>query len=156
MALHVKAIARYSVQVNTRDNVRDSPAQACYVKPMENGWFDRLKEAIESDPRSPRAISLAAKCGPNYVQQMLKEGKEPGSDRLARLLDVLGTSGAMYVLAGIRMSDDDRELLKAITPLSPELRASALRFLTELAASGSGSMQLPADSDQVASKSKPS
>lgn len=126
-------IARYSVQVNTRDFVRDQNAQACYSTRMENGWFDRLKEAIESDPRGMRSISLAAGCGPNYVQQMLKDRKEPGSDRLARLLDTLDTSTAVYVLTGVRLDSDDLAFLKVLTALSPELRASALRFLSDLA-----------------------
>lgn len=99
---------------------------------MKNGWFERLIEAIEADPRAPRAISLAARCGPNYVQQMMKDGKEPGADRLARLLEVLGGASALYVLSGVTASDADLEMLRILNRLPAKSKEQALRFFETL------------------------
>ncbi|WP_198167892.1 helix-turn-helix transcriptional regulator [Ketogulonicigenium robustum] len=57
---------------------------------MENTWFNRLEEAIRSDDRSMREISLAAGKGPNYVQQLLKNKKHPGAGNLTKLIEILG------------------------------------------------------------------
>lgn len=92
---------------------------------MRNGWFDRLKQAIERDPRSMTAISLAAGCGQNYVQQMFRDGKEPGADRLARLIDVLGETSGLYVLTGLDLTDADLEFLRIARQLSPDAKARA-------------------------------
>ena len=82
---------------------------------MSDKWLDRLHETLQDNPKSLRAISKAAGCGPNYLQQMLRNGKEPGADRLARILDVLGREKSLYVLTGIDISKEDRELFEIVT-----------------------------------------
>ena len=99
---------------------------------MKTGWFQRLIQAIESDGRSLREISLTAKCGPNYVQQMLRDRKEPGSDRLARLLDVLGGPSALYVLTGISATDEDLEMLRLLQQLPAAAKEQAIGFFLAL------------------------
>lgn len=104
---------------------------------MTDNWLDRLHEALKNDPRSLRAISTAAGCGPNYLQQMLRDGKEPGTDRLARILDVLGREKSLYVLTGINITEEDVEFLEIITRLKGEVKADGLRFLRSIQAGAS-------------------
>lgn len=99
---------------------------------MKSDWFNRLIEAIEADGRAKREISLAARCGENYVQQMIKDGKEPGADRLARLLDALGGPSALYILTGVRASDADLEMLRIINRLPVPAKEQAIRFFETL------------------------
>jgi len=113
---------------------------------MTETWLDRLHEALKSDNRSLRAISIEAKCGPNFLQQLLKDGKEPGADRLARILDVLGRETSLYVLTGIHMTEEDREFLEIITRLKGEVKADGMRFLRSIQA-GAGDRG-PTDDEQ--------
>lgn len=54
-----------------------------------------------------RAISKAAGgLGPNYVQQMLKDEKDPTFPRLAKVLKVLGPGATLYVTLGLRLTPD--------------------------------------------------
>lgn len=99
---------------------------------MDNDWFDRLKTAVEADPRGMRAISVAAGCGPNYLQQAFKDGKRPGTDRLVRILDALGSTSTLYVLGGLRLTPEDEEFLRLVTDLDPETRARAVEFFRSL------------------------
>ena len=101
---------------------------------MKDTWLDRLHEAVKKDARSLRAISTEAGCGPNFLQQLLKNEKEPGADKLARILDVLGRETSLYVLTGIHMTDEDREFLEIITRLKGEVKADGLRFLRSIQA----------------------
>lgn len=100
---------------------------------MTKDWIARLQEVIRNDKRSNRAISEAAGAGVNYVQQFLKDGKEPGADRLARLLKALGGESALYVFTGIRASKEDLELLELLSALPHDSRARALDFFRSLA-----------------------
>lgn len=64
---------------------------------MSDDWRERLREVLKSDGRSMRAISAAAQVGENYLQQMLKDEKDPGFSRLARVLSALGPEATVYV-----------------------------------------------------------
>lgn len=75
---------------------------------MARDWRERLKERVEADERSMRAISVAAGHGPNFIQQLLKDGKEPGFQKLVDLLSVLGPDAAVYVTTGIRLGTEDQ------------------------------------------------
>lgn len=125
--LHALACASiHAITFMRRTNQRASKLS------MEKDWVTRLQKAISTDGRSARAISVAAGLGVNYVQQFLKDGKEPGSDRLARLLDVLGKQSALYVLTGIRASEDDLRFLAVASRIRPEVRGQALSVLEAL------------------------
>lgn len=83
---------------------------------MSDDWRDRLREVIKEDGRSLRAISAAAEgVGENYLQQMLKDEKDPTFPRLARVLSVLGPDATVYVTSGIRLGAPDqlRSILSA-------------------------------------------
>lgn len=132
IGLHEQTFARLSVHVNARYNVNAVNAVACYFPSMENGWFDRLVQKIEADGRSKLAISVAANCGRNFIQQMIKDGKEPGSDKLARILEVLGPQAALYVFTGMNLSDEDRELLAILSKMDANMKKDATRLLQHL------------------------
>lgn len=95
---------------------------------MRVGWLNRLIEAIDADGRDYKAISLAARCGQNYVQQMIKEGKEPGTERFVRLLGALGRVPSLYVILGTDLTPEDEELMALVATLSPEQKQAAIQF----------------------------
>ncbi len=97
---------------------------------MDDKWFDRFVDLIETDGRGMKAISLAAKCGENYVQQMVKNGKRPTVDKFMAILDVLGSASAVYVLTGFKLSSADLEIIKRLSSASEE-RRKALSVLLE-------------------------
>jgi hypothetical protein len=85
-------------------------------------------QSIEADGRSPRAISLAAKLGPNYLTQMIERGTAPSTPALVSLCDVLGIS-LTYVFTGANMTPDQEELLR----LSAEMQDHQKDLLVEMA-----------------------
>lgn len=97
---------------------------------MDNKWFERFVELIEADGRGMKAISLAAKCGENYVQQMVKNGKRPTVDKFMAILEVLGSASAVYVLTGFKLSGADLEIMRHLSSASAE-RRKALSVLLE-------------------------
>lgn len=129
-----EVMTRYRVLVNTRHNVR----QIYFLRAMElfmkDDWFQRFVAAIEADPRDKKAISLAAKCGPNYVQQMITNGKRPGVDRFISILRVLGTAKSYEILTGIELGPDDADFIRAAAALDPESKASAVKFFQSIQA----------------------
>ncbi len=100
---------------------------------MEDGWFERLKAEIEGDQRTLRQLSNDAGVGVNYVQQMLKDGKKPGADRLARLLSALGGETSLYILTGVRASQEDLELLRVVNGMSAQAKRKARELFQALA-----------------------
>lgn len=79
---------------------------------MDDEWRERLREVIEADGRSLRAISKAAGVGDNYVQQMLKDEKDPTFPRLAKVLNALGTGATLYVISGLRLTPEVETFLR--------------------------------------------
>jgi transcriptional regulator with XRE-family HTH domain len=80
---------------------------------MENDWRTRLIEMIDADGRSKRALSQATGFGENYVQQLLKDNKEPSFTKLAKLLSELGPRATNYVISGV-MNDPTAQLRAAM------------------------------------------
>ena len=99
---------------------------------MSETWFDRLAKAVERDPRSLREISAAADCGPNYLQQMLRDRKEPGVERFLRITKALGTASALYIMTGTDFTREDEEFFRLVLNLPPQLRADAAAFFRSL------------------------
>lgn len=110
---------------------------------MKPGWIDRLKMAIAADGRSSRAISTAAGLGTNFVQQMLKNGKEPGMDHLIRLLSALGDDAALYVMTGLRATRADLDFLEAVQAAPEGLRENVLGILLSAQGRVSAPTSLP-------------
>jgi len=84
---------------------------------MNGDWFDRLEKAVLADGRDMKALSLAAGLGQNYVQQMLKDRKEPRIGTFVKLLGVLGRSSAIYIITGSEFSPIDQQLFEAAATL---------------------------------------
>ena len=106
----------------------------CKKSGMDKNWFTRLATAIEADTRSKRDISLAAKLGPNYVQQMLKNGKQPTVENLMSLLEVLGYAKMFFVLTGVEFDDEDEEFIRVAMSFPPGLRRKLKGLLLEVEA----------------------
>jgi transcriptional regulator with XRE-family HTH domain len=81
------------------------------VSVMENEWRQRLISAIEADPRTPRAISMAAGLGPNFLNQMMARGTSPSTSAVVALSQALGIS-LTYLFTGAEMTPEDEELLR--------------------------------------------
>lgn len=125
-------MARFRVLVKARDNVPYDLLLRATFPAMKEGWRERLVRAIEEDGRDMKAISLAAKCGPNYVQQIVTNGKAPGADRLVRLLQVLGRPASLHIILGAELTPEDEALVQAVSTLSPDQKATALAFFQTL------------------------
>lgn len=101
---------------------------------MSEGWQDRLREAADRDPRSYRAISKAAGAGPNYLSEILSDGKVPGIDKFQKLCAELNVSAA-FVLTGSEVSREDEEMLSALGSLTGEQQATFRALVRQLKAS---------------------
>lgn len=112
---------------------------------MDEGWAERLREVIADDPRSLLKISEAAGLGRNYVQQMMKRGTAPNADKLADLLEVLGRDAALYVLTGLRIDQQDLELLKTWKRVPPGARQGALQLFRSFQADPGSEEPPPAE-----------
>ena len=140
-------MTRQSVLVNTRYNVPHGAQKSASQSAMADDWYNRFVKAIQDDGRDLKAISLAAHCGPNYVQQMIKDGKRPGVDKFLAILNVLGSASALYVLTGLEMTAEDEAFFRAVAKLDPELKAEAYRFFQKLQASSDRPEQSPGSQD---------
>lgn len=96
---------------------------------MTKGWRERILEAVEADERSDRAISLAAKLGPNFVNELRNTRKQPRADKLLKLIDELKIS-ATYVFTGLDFTPEDElfvQLLRSASPADRALHLDALK-----------------------------
>lgn len=101
---------------------------------MDDSWFERLVAVIEADGRDMKALSREAGCGQNYVQQMIKNGKQPTVGRFVSLLAVLGRPASLHVILGADLSAEDEELIRLVSGLPDERKRKALAFFRELQA----------------------
>lgn len=99
---------------------------------MNKDWFPRLLAVIEQDPRSKRQLSKDAGLGDNFVQQMIKNRKQPGAENLQAILDALGYAKMIYVLTGIEVRDEDGDAIRALLSLSPAARQKATDLFLEI------------------------
>lgn len=99
---------------------------------MDNEWRARLEEMIAEDGRSLRAISKAAGYGENYVQQMLKDKKQPSFPRLARVLKVLGSGATLYVTSGLRLTAEAEQFLRLALSLDEGGRRAVGEAIADL------------------------
>ena len=125
-------VTRSSVLVKTRYNVATNARKSATDLRMADGWYERFVEVIKADGRDLKAISLAAKCGENYVQQMIRENKRPSVDKFMAILDVIGSASAVYVLLGVHFTPEDDAFFRAASQLDPDLKAEAYRFFQKM------------------------
>lgn len=93
-------------------------------------WRERFLAVVDADGRSDRAISLAAGCNENAVNEIRNTAKSPRVDRLLALIGELDVSVA-YIFTGIELSREDEDFLKTILSLSPAGRAGVLAIVQE-------------------------
>jgi transcriptional regulator with XRE-family HTH domain len=127
-------IVRSSVPVKPRDNVRLQVPWRASLRAMKEGWHSRLIEAIEKDSRGYFGISQAAGLSRNYVQQLVKYGKEPGAAKLVRILEALGTDASLYIILGVEMTPENAKALAAFSAMTKPQRDALLPFLERVTA----------------------
>ena len=104
----------------------------------EAAWFDRLLSLIEESKNAGKdykEISRAAGLGQNYVQQMVKNRKQPTVDKFLAIMNVLGKAKVGYVLTGEEISEEDLMLVEAAAGLPSSAKPAALDFFRQLSAS---------------------
>lgn len=101
------------------------------------------------------SLSQEAKFGRNYIQQMIKNGKEPGADHLAKLLDLLGPRAALYVFTGLDLEEDDRQFLAALSGMDAETKRDALRLFQRIGSGEGRQAPQPSDRSRSAPTSMP-
>lgn len=99
---------------------------------MTRDWKRTLLEAVEKDGRPDRAISLAAGLGPNFVNQLRNEDKEPGVQRVLQLAAELKVSLAQLFLGREDITPEEEELLELARQTSPEDRENLLKLWRRL------------------------
>ncbi|WP_010660239.1 helix-turn-helix domain-containing protein [Brucella anthropi] len=93
---------------------------------MEENWKSRLLKAVDEDPRSDRAISLATGLGVNTVNELRNTDKSPSIEKVMKLSEELGVSlaylfwGAEDDKAPIRGEHEIRAMLGRVQGLKPD------------------------------------
>jgi transcriptional regulator with XRE-family HTH domain len=95
---------------------------------MMPDWRERLIAAVDADPRSDRAISLAAKLGPNFVNELRNTDKEPSLKRILKLAAELRLSTS-FLFEGNELTTEDEEFIKLLRESSEAERAAFLAIL---------------------------
>lgn len=95
---------------------------------MMPGWRERLLAAVDADGRSDRAISLAAKLGPNFVNELRNAQKEPGVKKVLQLANELNVSLSLLFL-GSETTPEDEEFLALFRSASDAEREGLLALL---------------------------
>lgn len=119
-------------------------------KKTDSAWFDRLLTLIEASKtagKDYKEISLAAGLGQNYVQQMVKERKQPTVDKFLAIMNVLGKSKVGFVLTGAEISEEDMLLVEAAAGLPPSAKPAALELFRKLSSSQDTPTQMPSSQE---------
>jgi len=95
---------------------------------MMEGWRERLIAAVDADPRSDRAISLAAGLGPNFVNELRRQDKEPGVKKVLKLARELNVS-LTHLFLGRAATPEDDEFFELLGAASEAERESLLALL---------------------------
>lgn len=125
-----EVVARDCVRVNARHNVSAECRTACNISAMDDRWFQRLIDAIDADCRSHNQLSEDAGLGRNYIQQMVKYGKQPTGPKLEAILNALGGGKlAVYVMTGLDITDEDLDTLRLLQEADDEIRSNVIAIL---------------------------
>jgi len=119
-------------------------------KKTDAAWFDRLLNLIEASKmagKDYKEISREAGLGQNYVQQMVKDRKQPTVDKFLAIMNVLGKSKVGYVLTGSEISEEDMQLVEAAAGLPPSAKPAALELFRKLSVSPDIQVQVPSSQE---------
>ena len=103
-------------------------SQSAIRLPMNTGWRDRLRAAVEASGKSPRAVSLEAGRAHGYVFSLLSEGKDPTLTNLSAVCRVLGVS-LPHILYGQDVTPEGEELLNLVADADPKVVQGVLDIL---------------------------
>lgn len=95
---------------------------------MKETWKQRILAAIDADERSDRAISLDARLGENFVNQLRNSDKSPSVDKLEQLIKTLNVTYA-YVFLGYDLSPEDEALLTALHSIPKDSQEALLKLI---------------------------
>jgi transcriptional regulator with XRE-family HTH domain len=112
------------------------------VAPQDNGqmmaatgdWRMRLRGCLAESGKTRAQVCSEAGLNPAYLTQILEQkGATPRIDNLQKLARVLNTS-VTYLVDGIDLDIQSREVLSLYTALSDERKMAAIRVLQDMAA----------------------
>ena len=101
----------------------------------DDSWRERLRAAIDADPRSKRAIATAAGLNPAYLYEILSRGQTPTIVTVQAVCGVLGVS-VLHVITGHQLDERSERILAAASKLGDADRDLLLNFADRLAGSG--------------------
>lgn len=97
------------------------------MRMSDDGWRERLKDALKASGKSMREVSLAAGAGAGYLHGVLEVGKDPTVEKLLAVCQAIPVS-ALYVLYGVNAQPGDIAILRALQD-RPETRQGIMALL---------------------------
>ena len=91
-------------------------------------WRKRLIEAVDADPRSDRAISIAAGIGVNAVNELRNTGKKPSVERALMIANEVGISLSRLFL-DLDISVEEEEMIRLMSAADPDVQEAVLTIL---------------------------
>lgn len=91
-------------------------------------WRQRLLDAVDRDPRSDRAISLATGLGVNAVNELRNTAKKPSVEKVLKIANEVNASLA-FIFLDIEISPDEEAFLKLLGGADPDVRSSVETLL---------------------------
>ncbi|WP_310622459.1 helix-turn-helix domain-containing protein [Flexibacterium corallicola] len=88
-------------------------------------WQERLKEAVENDPRSKRELAAELDMGSQYIYQ-ITQGKTPAAPKLFELCELLGVD-PVYIMTGEGTPEGFGDFMKVFAGLNADNRAILLK-----------------------------
>lgn len=86
---------------------------------------------MDEDGRDWKAISKAAGCGPNYVQQLFNEKNDPRMSNFLRVLAALGRPASLYVILGDEITAEQEELIRLVFQTPEETQETVRELLRQ-------------------------
>lgn len=103
-------------------------------KPVMADWRARLRGCLKASGKTRAQVCSEAGLNPAYLTQILEQkGATPRIDNLQKLANVLQTS-VTYLVDGIDLDKNSREVLALFTAMSEDRRSAALVVLRDMAA----------------------
>lgn len=100
---------------------------------IDDAWRGRLEQALETNKRSARSVSLAMGRGPGYIYSVLRTPNKPGLENLIAICDELQIS-ILWLLFGVDMNKESEELLRIFSTLDKDQRQQFLTLARSLGA----------------------
>lgn len=99
---------------------------------MDDGWRERLREAIKASPHGTTTISTRAGLNTSYLRKLLETNQAPNLRALTSICEVLGVS-VSWITEGRQVSEETDRIVNAYLNLPPNLREMAVQMLEAIA-----------------------